>query len=401
MMKVGVLYTSAGKLGGIPIRPYCFTRDALKALMIGILALVVMQPMALSSDLPTPQDEVQAPPSDESTDPPPAEEGIATITGPDESTIYSGTKEDWDEANTPFFTKRFRVYTLEKLGLYLGGRFTLDGMKYSHANERDSGLEIEEARVWIEGRHDDFSWRFEPDLVGDDTPGHVWEAWAGYEFDEGLRLRVGQMPVALSSEFATRQEYAPLVGYSFPSYLTGRYDLAARLEGDLFKGILWYETTATSGNGFDLEGERRGDDQYSARVVCHPFWRIDKAENSWMGTLRGFFVGAAFARQRSYDENLLLTTPFEDTVFRTRDLEGDQGSWWHLESGLAIGPFRGGGEWVRGYVDDVCRSVSRGPRRRSTSFTPGRPMPRTSSRARIRFGRRAAGRHPANTARIR
>ena len=54
--------------------------------------------------------------------------------------------------------------------------------------------------------------------------------------------------------------------------------MGLRIDGDLLKSMLWYEATATMGEGFNLEGERLESPMYALRLVGHPFgWIKDNA----------------------------------------------------------------------------------------------------------------------------
>lgn len=232
--------------------------------------------------------------------------------------------------------------------LHLGGRIVVDAIKYGHANERDSGLELDDARLVFEGGYGDFRFRVEPDLVGTDTRDNLFEAWGAYEIDPALRLKAGQLRVALSSEFATREEDLPLVGYGFGPYLDGRYDVGLRADGCVLREGLWYEATATAGRGFGLEGDRLDNPQYSLRIVSHPFRWIDAGD-----AFDGFFVGLGLAYSPDGDVPVVVTNPFESVVFRTDDLDGDSAGWRHIEVGYYTGPVRVAWERVVGTVNDV------------------------------------------------
>lgn len=238
-------------------------------------------------------------------------------------------------------------YENDGLVLHIGGYFALDAIKYGHANARESGLEFDEARLVLEGWYKSFSMRIEPDLLGVDTPRNLYEAWVEVAIDPALRLRAGQMRIALGSEFATREQDQSLIGYGFPSHLDGRYDTALCVDGNLADGAAWYEAAAAAGHGFGLEGYRRSEAQYSVRLVVFPFHPFDS------GTLGGFFVGASTAFSPGGDDPIFLATPLESIVFRTPDLGGDKTYWNHLEIGYNAGSVRCGLERVRGTVDDV------------------------------------------------
>ncbi|MEW6743876.1 MAG: porin [Planctomycetota bacterium] len=226
--------------------------------------------------------------------------------------------------------------------------FVLEGIKYSYANERESGLDFDWASLIFEGNVDQrFFFRAEPDLVGVDTPRNLYEAWLAWELDPALKLTIGQMRIGLGSELATPIEDFPLTGYSFTSYLDGRYDLGLRADGELLEASLYYDAVAAAGSGFDLEGHLRENPQFSLRLVASP-WR-----ESATPFLSGFFAGGAIAYSPDWDDHILVATPLESTVFVTPDFEGDAARWIHLEAGWAGGPVRFGGEVIRGEVSSV------------------------------------------------
>ncbi len=236
--------------------------------------------------------------------------------------------------------------------LEIGGRIALDAIKYGHANKRSSGLEMDYAALSIAGQFKLLRWRIEPDLIGRNTPDNIYDAWIALAIWPELRFTAGQFRVALGSEYATREEYLPFTGYSFTSYLDGRYDVGLRADGDLFKSILWYEATAVMGEGFNPEGGRLESPMFALRLVGHPFGRIKDTTRFWR-FFKGFFAGVSFAHTTDFDDPIRLSTPFESRVFRTRDLDGDSGQWVHYEFGYHRGPFRLAYEHTTGTADDV------------------------------------------------
>jgi hypothetical protein len=236
--------------------------------------------------------------------------------------------------------------------LEIGGHIALDAVKYGYANKRRSGLEFDDATLIISGQFKSLSWRIEPDLLGRNTPGNIYDAWGSLAICQELRLTAGQFRVALGSEYATRKENLPFAGYGFTSYLDGRYDVGFRIDGDLLKRMLWYEATATLGEGFDPEGNRLESPLYALRLVGHPFGWIKDTAGFWR-SLQGFFAGVSIAHTTDFDDPIMLATPFESRVFKTRDLEGDSGQWMHYEFGYHRGPFRLAYEHVSGSADDV------------------------------------------------
>lgn len=232
--------------------------------------------------------------------------------------------------------------------LHGGGRLVVDAIKYGHANARRSGLEVDEAQLLLEGGYgEDLAFRVQPDLLGIDTRHNLYDAWASLRFCPEATLTAGQIRLALGTEYATRPEDLPLIGYGFTSFLDGRHDWGARLDGELLARSFWYDLAAVAGHGFGVDGQDLNSPQFSLRCVVTPFAATD------LPALQGFFGGAGLAYSPRYDDPLRLTTPLDSTVFTVRDLDGDDAFWRHLELGYFWGPFRCGFESSVGAVGDV------------------------------------------------
>lgn len=232
-----------------------------------------------------------------------------------------------------------------------GGRFVFDGIKYGRNNKRDSGFEMDTARFIVHAQYETTRMRFEPDLIGVDSPRNMRDAWVSWEYYPGQCLTAGQFMVASGTEGATREDALPLAGYGFTTYLNGRYDMGVCAEGDLLPRELWYSLTHVTGQGFGLEGRRRKSVLSSVRIVHHPFARVDEAAGgAW---LNGLYWGAGLAYTPDFDDPIVMVTPFESTVFTTPDLNGGSSSWLHWEAGYSAGPFRIGGERIEGSVNNV------------------------------------------------
>lgn len=255
--------------------------------------------------------------------------------------------ESTPDQDEPWIPLQHRIGDLK---LDFGGRFVVECIKYSHANPRDSGVYFDTARLSFCGRYKDITFLVEPDLLGDDTRHNLREAWAAWDLHPSFRLRAGQIVVALGSEFATREDAMPFMGYGFTSYLDGRLDLGVQADGDLASGLFWYEATATAGKGFDIEGRRRQNEQYSLRLVNRPFALCD--DDGW-DLLNGLFWGVGYAFSPDHDDPIVLATPLESVVFVTPDIKGKSSNWLHWETGYAQGPFRVAYERVMGSVNDV------------------------------------------------
>ncbi len=232
--------------------------------------------------------------------------------------------------------------------LHFGGRFALDLTRWDRRNSNHSGFDLAALRPLFEadvgGRS---QLRAELDLVGVDSKRHSFDLWMRQEFGRHLALQVGQIRVAMGSEYATREENLPLVGYGFTSYLTGRYDLGARATVDVADDALHGEVAATLGSGFGLEGEGKDDPLLMGRMTLEPLHAL---EVEW---LRGLYVGAAVAFQPRFRDELRVNTPLQSTVFTTGDLHADRAAWGLIEAGWRYGPMRVGFEGVRGVLDNV------------------------------------------------
>jgi hypothetical protein len=234
--------------------------------------------------------------------------------------------------------------------LHLGGRLAADLVKYGSDNVKSDGLRWADARLTIEGLFDDFSFLVEPDLVGTHTRRNLWEAWAAYEFCPEFLIRVGQFRIAPTSDFATRGEVLPAVGYGFPGRLAGRHDVGLGIEGELFGGRLFYSAAATAGEGFAVSGEKTGGSLLGLRLLAHPF---GGADSCFPDLLRGLYLGGAYFSLSEFDDALLLETPLDNKVFRTRKLGGDSGYWLAFEAGGSWGPVRIGYEHLVGAANGV------------------------------------------------
>jgi hypothetical protein len=241
--------------------------------------------------------------------------------------------------------------TLEPGGgmfVHAGGRFALDFNVYDQRNAKDNGLFLQIVRPLVEGRWRETTFRAELDAVGVDSKRHSFDFWVGQDLSGGMKLEVGQIRVAMASEYATREENLPLVGFGFTSYLTGRYDLGVRGEAGLFDDAIGLEAVAAAGEGFGLEGEGKEDPMFLSRATLQPF------RNSGPAALQGLYFGFAAAYQPEFNDEIRIATPLQSVVFVTNgDLDGDRAAWGAIEAGWHYGPFRLGFEGTRGIVDNV------------------------------------------------
>lgn len=259
----------------------------------------------------------------------------------------------------PFLDEEVPLFHLDtgKLQFGVSGYGAIKGIVYGHANRRDNGLELDAATLRVEGRLGRASFVVEPDLVGVDSRNRLFEVTASYDIDDDHRVSIGQFRLALSSDYATRESDLPFIGYGFPSHLTGRYDIGVRVDGSVADDLLYYEASATIGEGFGLEGQDRESPGVSLRLVAHParLWsdEIDDRATAATAALDGLFFGIGLAWMTEYDDPLLVTNPVESVVFTTGDLDADGARFTHLEAGYTYGPLSFSGERVLAALDSV------------------------------------------------
>jgi hypothetical protein len=245
-----------------------------------------------------------------------------------------------------------------ELRVDVDGLFALDWVQYDSRNSRDSELRLDRALL---GGSAEWGGILEAramfDLAGIDTRDGVWEAWASARSERVARISLGLLPIALGVEDSFSEGAQSLAGYpSFASFLSGRTDLAAELDGELAEGLLSYDLSYAFGEGFDRFGQRRGDPQIAGRFVSYPL--------RWTGTsvdvgpyqlplFSGFFVSFGYAWLFDYDAHLDVATPLRNKLFDTERLDGRSGETWALGFGVDFGPLRIVHETVKGGISDL------------------------------------------------
>jgi hypothetical protein len=150
------------------------------------------------------------------------------------------------------------------------------------------------------------------------------------------------LPIALGVEDGFSEGARPLVGYpSFASFLSGRTDLGAKLDGEFAEGLFSYDVTYAVGDGFDRFGQRRGDEQISARAMIYPLRWTDASVDVGPYHLplwSGFFVSYGHAWLLDYDAHLDVATPLRNKLFDSPRLDGRSGETFHLALGVDFGP---------------------------------------------------------------
>jgi hypothetical protein len=252
------------------------------------------------------------------------------------------------------------VYVDEAHALRLDtdGSFALDAVFFDERNERDSQLRLDRAllggsAVWREA----FEARVMLDAVGTDTRSGVAQAWLSGRYQRYTRLSAGLLPLALGVEDSFSDESRSLVGYpSFASFLTGRTDLAAELDGELAEGIFSYDVWYAGGEGFDRFGQRRGDPALGARAMSYPLRFVDAALDVGpyhFPLVSGLFLSFGYAQLFDYEAQLDVATPLRNKLFDTDRLDGRSGATWSLAFGVDFGPIRIVHETVKGGIEGL------------------------------------------------
>jgi hypothetical protein len=282
--------------------------------------------------------------------------GLLVVSASSPASAEPGGKLDPFEWNT-----REGLYyedAARELRVDIDGRIALDWMHWDDRNTRSTQLRVDRALLAARvnaGRYADA--RVVVDLDGIDTRDNLWEAWAAVSPGSYARLTAGLLPIAFSMEHTLGEAASGLVGYpGFPAFLTSRTDWAARLDGELGAGLVYYELVAALGEGFDLFGQSRGDPQLAGRLTSFPLRFVDwelKLGPYTVPLLSGVFVNGAYALSTEYDGHLDVASPFRNKLFDTPRLDGDAASFWIFGYGADLGPFRVLHEFSRGSIDDV------------------------------------------------
>ncbi|MHC4829920.1 MAG: hypothetical protein ACYTFT_06140, partial [Planctomycetota bacterium] len=238
----------------------------------------------------------------------------------------------------------------------LGGVLDLQAIAYDDRNTRDDRFRIDRGTVRVGGEAlRGLTFYGAIDFKGIDTRYGVEEAWVSYEAWRWLRATAGILKIPLGIEHSLLRERLPFTGYAFPAYLNGRTDVAARLDGELFEGVVSYDLTAAVGEGFDLFGQRRGDPQLAGRVVTYPLRHVDLTLDLLyeLPLVSGLFFAGGYSYSPGYDGHVEAATPLRNKLFLTRRIEGGRSTFFSLGYGWDLGPFRLIHEWTRGGISEA------------------------------------------------
>jgi hypothetical protein len=245
-----------------------------------------------------------------------------------------------------------------ELRVDLEGRGALDYVQWDDRNARSRQLRVDRALIGAHadlGRYTDV--RVIADPIGTDSPANLWEAWASLSPGRYARVTAGLMPISFGVEHSLGEAAQGLPGRpGFLAFLTGRTDVALRLDGELGDGLLYYDLTGALGEGFDLFGQRRGDPQLSGRVMSHPLrfldWSVDLGPYRFP-LVSGLFASFGWAYSDEFDGHLDVATPLRNKLFDVPRLDGEDASFWVFGYGVDLGPVRVIHEMTRGSLGGV------------------------------------------------
>jgi hypothetical protein len=230
--------------------------------------------------------------------------------------------------------------------LRVGGLATLELIDWGSANDKDDGLETDALSLLLSGRLGAADVFVDVDLDGEDTRHNLREAWVDGSVGGDHWLRAGWLRVALGSEFATREEDLPSIGYTFPSSENGRFGPGVALDGYPVPW-LWWQATATAGHDANLSGDQLEEKQFSLRAMATPEPGAD-------GAFEGLFGGLALATTTDLDGPLHVETPLDQSIFTTETLEGERRTTVVVEMGYRSPGFRFGAENSTGKLSGVA-----------------------------------------------
>ena len=235
--------------------------------------------------------------------------------------------------------------------LHFGALLAADYVFFDDRNVRDSDPRLDRALLRADGRfNSEFSFHVDVDLNGIDTRGGFDSAWISYQPNAAFRITAGLIEVPLSFEYSIPEEDLPFVGYAFPAFLTGRTDLGLSIEGEGAEGLVSFEVVAVAGEGFDLQGQRLGEPQFSARLMTYPLRSLDNLA-------RGIFFQGAYAYSPDYSGHLDVNTPLRSRVFNVPRLQADAAQHLAFVSGIDAGPVRIFHEFTRSSLIDLETSM--------------------------------------------
>ena len=181
-------------------------------------------------------------------------------------------------------------------------------------------------------------------LAAEDSP-YVRNAFGDYEVDDLLHVRVGQMKVPFSTEWATFDNQVNFLERAYSQPIHPFLDRGVLLWGKLPGSVLVWNAGVFAGAGVDADAPRGDVDdgkQIAVRLFAQPFRQADAR------ALRGLH----FVTQGTWEEASLATRRFEERGATTPLLESNLLRWKGPEDATLQSKARIGGElhWLYGPV---------------------------------------------------
>jgi phosphate-selective porin len=173
-------------------------------------------------------------------------------------------------------------------------------------------------------------------LAAEDAP-YIRNAFADYEIDELLHVRLGQLKVPFSTEWATFDNQVNFLERAYSQPVHPFLDRGVLLWGKLPGSILTWNAGVFAGAGVDADAPRGDVDdgkQVAFRLFAQPFRRAEAK------AARGFY----FVTQGTWEEAELATKRFEMRGSTTPAFESSVWRWKGPEKATLASKARIGGE---------------------------------------------------------
>lgn len=173
-------------------------------------------------------------------------------------------------------------------------------------------------------------------LAAEDTP-YIRNAFADFEVDDLLHVRVGQMKVPFSTEWATFDNQVNFLERAYSQPIHPFLDRGVLLWGKLPGSVLVWNAGVFAGAGVDADaprGDVDGGKQLAFRLFAQPFRNADAR------AVRGFY----FVTQGTWEEASVATKRFEERGTTTPLYESNVLRWKGPDDATLEGKVRIGGE---------------------------------------------------------
>ena len=271
------------------------------------------------------------------------------------------------------FENGFRLYTADgRNELRLLASAHLDSRGYFGDSVAPSSFDIRRARLDVRGTLNGFmSLRIQAAM--ENSP-YIRNAWLDMRASDRLHLRVGQMKVAFSTAWLTRDNQVNFMerGTARPVYTF--FDRGILLWGELLSGKLTYNLGAYTGVGVDVDATRGDIDDHkdvALRLFAQPFRDLEAIWARRLYVAAQATYGAASVPTRRFETGGLRSANYESRQWRWRteqmigsngrsndQLSGevDSRSRWGAEIHYLGGPFTASVEWLKVSYGDITVS---------------------------------------------